>query len=141
MQKQINMQYKGTATILSGKSGNGKTTFAEYLKILNPKAIICTADDFFMKDGVYHFSFEHLGAAHKWCKDKFEAALEAGLDVICANTNTKLSERGFYIDKALAAGYRVFSLTLEDLGHQSCHSVPEETLERQKGNLKNSFRF
>ena len=46
--------------IVRGLPGSGKSTFAELLG-----DIICTTDDFHMKDGKYCWTAEKAGAAHK----------------------------------------------------------------------------
>lgn len=130
-----------TCLILRGSSGSGKTTLATYLKGLNFNADIqiCCADDYFERDGEYKFDVSKLGAAHLACQHKFCAALEDGLDCIVANTNVSRSDRNFYVRSAKAAGYRVFSLVVENLGTTNIHNVPEETLVKQKKRLGSSI--
>lgn len=139
------MNFNRAVIILRAVSGSGKSTFAEYLNSLsNSKAIICTADDFFIgSDGVYRFDLSKLGQAHLECKKKFEDALQKDFElVICANTNTKGQDVNFYIDKAKEYGYTVFSLVVENRhNNNNIHNVPVETLSRQEQDLRNSLKF
>jgi predicted kinase len=129
--------------IIRGTSGSGKTTLAQYIQSLNFNADIrvCTADDFFVRNGQYEFDASKLGQAHGACQAKFRQALEDGVDVVVANTSTARKDRDFYADLAKAAGYRVFSIVVENLGTKDVHSVPVETLERQKNILRNNVDF
>jgi gluconate kinase len=139
--------------ILRGVSGCGKSTLAQYISDLYnltyedrvdvQNSVICTADDYFMKDGEYVFDVTKLGRCHEYCQDKFENALraEVGL-VICANTNTKERDFKFYVDKAAEYGYDVFSLIVENRhGNKDSHNVPEETLKKQEEGIKNSLKL
>ncbi len=132
-----------TCVVLRAASGAGKSTLAAYIKGLNFNADIqvACADDYFEHDGEYKFDASKLGAAHRSCQNKFLTALENGLDVVVANTNTTISDRNWYASRAKAAGYRVFSLVVENLGTQNVHNVPEEVLENQKKKLRNSIEL
>lgn len=131
-----------TAVILSGAPGRGKSNFANFLKLLDPAAVIVCADDGFMVNGEYKFDPKRLAEVHAACFRKFCEALENEEKlVIVANTNAILSHRKKYIDKATEMGYEVISLGVEDLGHKNQHGVPNEAVERMAKSLKENFRF
>lgn len=82
---------------MRGYPGSGKSTEAE--KIEKEKdAVICSADDFFIKDGKYTYDVENLGIAYSDCFDKFEAAINKGANVIIDNTNLRVANFSKYID-------------------------------------------
>ena len=133
-----------TAIILSGVSGSGKSTYAQFLESLNPAGtVICTADDYFVSNGQYNFDATKLKDAHNYCQTKFRAACQAGCEVVvCANTNVRTGDRSLYIKIAEDNGYQVFSVGMENIHNMgSIHEVPEETIIRQRIQLKNSFVF
>lgn len=143
-----------TVFIISGVSGSGKSTLAKRLEEKYAASsylsfvAVCCADDFFTdRDGNYKFNPELLGAAHAYCKAKFEESLRnpSCNCVIVANTNTRKKDRQSYIDLALEAGVdlkNIFSIAVEN-HHESddVHNVPNEAKDRQRNQLKNSFRF
>ena len=118
--------------IIRGIPGCGKSTFATLLG-----RAICTADDYFYKDGKYNFDREKLYIAHKWCKKKCELFMKAGIDkVIVANTSVTESEVNTYINLAKEYNYRYFSIIVENRhGKKNDHGVPEETIEKFKNNF------
>lgn len=128
--KNINKENNRILTIIRGLPGSGKTTFAEYLAKAN-NAVICCADDFFVKDGEYKWNPDKLGAAHGWCKRKCEETMKEGKDIILANTSTKESEFKPYVVLANKYGYKVFSVIVENRHNgENIHNVPEETIVR-----------
>jgi predicted kinase len=92
----------GRLRILRGISGSGKSTYA---KENYPWATICSADDYFMKDGEYVFDFTKLSEAHRSCFVAVDFLLGRGDDVVLDNTNTQLWEMSPYV--MLAAKHRV----------------------------------
>ena len=85
-------------TILSGIPGSGKSTYCK-----NLDGIVCSADDWFMRSGVYKFDFRELGKAHGECLKKFMEAIMEGKDVVVDSTNTGVEEIIPYY--AIAAAY------------------------------------
>ncbi len=129
--------------ILRGASGCGKSSFAESIKDLHPNAVVACADDYFMKDGEYQFDASKLGAAHGSCYRKFKEALDRKEKaIIVANTCTSPREWKEYEKEGKAAGYTVFFCVLENRhGGKDVHSVPEEILQKQEQNIKNSLKL
>jgi predicted kinase len=127
--------------ILRGVSGSGKSTVA---KLFSEPKVICTADDFFEKNGGYDFDASKLGQAHKECQNKFECALQDPkiTNIVVANTNVKPSDYQYYMDTAKKYGVRVISLIIERRHDgENVHSVPDFVLQRQQDSLKNDMRI
>lgn len=121
-----------TLIILRGLPGSGKSTVA---KIIQPKdKLICTADDYFMQDGIYKFDPRKLGQAHSACQSKARNAMSIGFDnIVIANTNTTEKEMQVYFDMAKEYDYRVVSLIVENRhGNINIHDVPDNKLELMK---------
>ena len=122
--------------ILRGIPGCGKSTVAEILADMgmDNKATICTADDFFMRDGEYKFNPKALGIAHKICKDKCEKSMANDEKrVIVANTSTTEKELKPYTDLAKKYDYMVISLIVENRhGGKNLHGVPDESLNKME---------
>lgn len=136
-----------TVLIIRGGSGAGKSSFANFLHLYGDDrrdCIICEADEFMVNEfGQYEFKSERLAMAHAKCQQKFEEALKgrAAL-VICSNTNTKLQDFQFYLDKAKEYDYTTFVVVLEKYHNgENTHNVPQATLMRQREAIKNSLKL
>lgn len=114
--------------IVRGLPGSGKSTFAN---LLGTKAI-CTADDYHTHKGVYNWTPEKVKDAHAWCQRKARRFMKARVErIVVANTSTQEWELAPYYDMARKAGYKVFSVIVENRHNgQNIHNVPEETLEK-----------
>ena len=113
--------------IVRGIPGCGKSTFAE---LLVDKKYICTADDYFMKDGKYIWNRLQIGNAHIVCQNKCKELMQIKTPrIVIANTSTTKKELKAYYDLAIAYGYKVFSIIVENR-HNGVneHNVPEESL-------------
>lgn len=89
--------------IFRGLPGSGKSTLAKRLG-----GFIVSADNYFVRNGVYKFDPTKLGDAHVECMRSFLYAV--GMDmqlVVVDNTNTRLMELNPYRMVALAHGYDV----------------------------------
>ena len=69
--------------IMRGIPGSGKTTLARKIEDLAMRSGykitgICSADDYFVKNGKYVFDGKKLGEAHKFCQSKAIQLLAAG---------------------------------------------------------------
>lgn len=95
-----------------GLSGSGKSTSSKkQLKQAEDKGlvgVICSADDYFVRDGKYEFKGNKLNEAHRECFNKFVDALVEGFDlVILDNTSIRIEEFETYVKVAKLAGYKV----------------------------------
>jgi len=119
--------------IMRGVPGSGKSTKAKTYG-----GIICSADDFFMQDGVYKFNRKLIYAAHAHCIYNFEKALfNKEPLVIVDNTHTRKWEYERYIKCAERYGYEVVidslkdaGLSCEELAKRNVHGVPIENIKR-----------
>lgn len=135
--------------LVKGCSGAGKSTFADYLRYIhtfgnsNSTVVICEADNEMYENGEYVFKPEKLGMAHTKCREKFEKALEDNTNlVILSNTSTTDREIRPYLFLASKFNYTVFTVVLENrAGTQNQHNVPQETLDRQAKNIRESLKL
>lgn len=130
-----------TAIILRAVSGSGKTTLAS--ELTKHGGVVCCADDFFMVNGEYKFDATKLYHVHNQCKDKFLQAVKTDISpVIVANTN--VNERAFkeYHETAVAYGYTVFYLVVENRhGGVNVHNCPSETLTKQEASIRATLKL
>lgn len=91
--------------ILRGITGSGKSSLAKLMS-LTESSTICSADNYFVKDGEYKFNKEQLDYAHRACFGFFCNALDKKINtIIVDNTNSKLLEYKKYVDLAKLRGY------------------------------------
>lgn len=125
--------------IFRGVPGSGKSTIASFYLMANEvnpgTSEICSADDYFMQDGEYKWDPTKLPQAHKWCQEKFARALEKQVPIIIVdNTNIKLRDMNYYIEKAKEYGtvpivWRV-ERDIDKCIQANQHGVPAETIHR-----------
>jgi predicted kinase len=105
---------------MRGIPGSGKSTWA---KEHYPKAAYCSADDFFMVNGVYLFDRLKLSEAHASCMLRFTSAVLRDIvppgsaasfchddqrrDIVVDNCNSKRWMYETYVQMAMAAGYEI----------------------------------
>jgi len=119
--------------LIRGLPGSGKSTLAKTLSNLLG-AIAWEADQYHMRNGVYHWKAENQYAAHKWCQEGARECMELGhKNVIVSNTSTTEKELKPYLEMADKYGYAVTSIIVENRhGNMSIHDVPEETMAKMK---------
>lgn len=118
--------------VLRGSSGSGKSFWIKH-NVVDP--IICSADNFFMKEGKYQFDPKQLGQAHGKCFKDFINALMVFKDnpeatIVVDNTSIDNWEISPYVLAATAFGwpweiiYVKADLEKAIIGNQ--HGVPEK---------------
>lgn len=121
--------------ILRGIPGSGKTTAAGHLNMIrfsrgNSTMSVCSADNYFLNDGVYKFDPVKIKLAHEDCYKRFDLALRSGESVIVDNTNTRIWEMQKYINRANECGARVtvyrMDTDLETCLRRQTHGVPRD---------------
>ena len=76
--------------ILKGLPGSGKTTIAKNIKKIYPDTVICSADYYFVSDGLYKKDKEKLNDAHTKCQQEANYAMIKNANVIVIdNTNIR----------------------------------------------------
>ena len=139
---------------MSGVPGSGKSTCAKALKDWHntTNSVICSADDYFMVNGVYNFRAGDLFHAHKWCQSKFKQSLEDGVEVIIVdNTNVSYQQIKIYYDMFVDAQhlYENSSINMvrpdtpwcfdaEECFKKNTHSVPLEVIKKMLNEIKNT---
>lgn len=128
-----------TVIIMRGLPGSGKDTYIKkYFRYENP--IVCSADDYFMNNGIYQFDPRSLTMAHHNCMSLFLRSLaEKKPLIILNNTNCELWEFDNYITAAELAGYEWIikdrydgNCCNEDLAKRNIHGVPEQAIENMR---------
>lgn len=120
---------------MRGAPGSGKSTFIEEVIKKNfSEVVVCSADHWFFEvnGGGQEYKFEapKLWLAHKWCKDKFSAALQNGSRcVVVDNTNIKTVDYRAYVNMAQESNYVVFQAVMTG-SFQNVHGVPKDSVER-----------
>lgn len=89
--------------ILRGLPGCGKTTWHTQH---HPGAWACSADDFFVVDGVYRYDRSKIAEAHSACLRRFVAGLARKEPIVIVdNVHVRTWEYAHYVDVASLAGY------------------------------------
>ena len=128
----------GTVVILRGPSGSGKSTF---VKNNLADGVICSADDYMYVDGEYVWEAKKLHYAHTSCMNKFEDALKSSHPlVVVDNTNIKISEMKFYVQKTQEHGYNLrivrMEAPLELILERGVHRTPKKLVEKTFNNIQ-----
>lgn len=137
--------------ILSGVSGSGKSTyakkFAQKETFVHYQYTIVSADNYFMKDGVYNFDGSKLGEAHGQCFNKYIGAIQhpdCFELVIVDNTNLTSEEIAPYVLGAQAYGWDCKIVTIEldpnfpelmECVDRNVHGVPYLSIAKQREKL------
>lgn len=111
--------------LVRGLPGSGKSTFA----VRNFPGVLRLENDMFhQRDGEYRFNRALQDKAVRWCLDATSLALDAGMDVVVANTFTRRRFVMAYkeIAEEFDADFSVYRMT-GDWG--SVHNVPKDVLE------------
>ena len=131
---------KRIVIVMQGVPGSGKTTMAkEYIRSLplGETGHIVSADDYYMRDGVYRFDPSLLSKAHAYCFRRFIDIVSSTLtmNVIVDNTNTTAVEMAPYMLGASAYGYEPhywrISCDPRKAAARNIHGVPEQVVDAQ----------
>ena len=114
--------------IIRGLQGSGKSTVG---KLFDTKAI-CSADDYFVRDGVYEWYGMGLPKAHAWCIRKCRRFMKKQAPrIVIDNTAVKARDLVPYQDLARQFGYMVHVIIVENRhGGKNSHGVPEDAIDR-----------
>jgi uridine kinase len=120
--------------ILRGLPGSGKSTLAKSLLAMSSNCVICSADDYFMVNGVYKYNRNEIEDAHKHCFELFcESIMRDVATIIVDNTNTQAWEFSAYEHHAVMNGYEVHTIIVENRhGSSNVHNVPEYVVDVMK---------
>lgn len=123
--------------VLRGLPGSGKSTKAAQLAKKAENPIICSTDDFFVKEGKYTFVPELLHENHKKNMDRvIEALTDLTHDLIIVdNTNVKAWEYKRYLEEAtkrrietqvVVVGMPCTEDDAREYARRNTHGVPED---------------
>ena len=124
--------------IMRGLAGSGKTTIVRSIHSVYPRCAVCSADDYFLKDGIYNFDPTKLGFAHETCQLLTEQYCWNGCPVVTIdNTNVKRWEMTYYLDLAFRTNYVVvlvepqtpWKFDAKELATRNKHGVSEDILQ------------
>lgn len=134
------------AIILTGLPGSGKSTIAEQLVAAGAAA--CSADYYFIKEGVYRYVPAEIGLAHAACMRAFVNHITGNVvinvahdaDIVVDNTNTTSVEIAPYVAVANAFGWEHEIIRVEcdpevAFARQT-HGVSRATFHHMERNLK-----
>ena len=127
--------------LMRGLPGSGKSTIVQQLRAKYSRAVVCSADDYFLgEDGKYHFDAEKLPEAHGQCQARAKQSCQNGRHVVIIdNTNIRRWEMGHYVGLAKKHGYVVivvhpktpWRFDPEMLATRNKHGVPVDVLKRK----------
>jgi len=117
---------------IRGLQGSGKSTLASVIG-----SAICSADDFFIKNGKYQWDRDKLNQAHNWCFRKCELYMIKNISpIIVANTFVNENHLDRYIELSKKYKYMFFSIIVENRhGTKNIHGVPDNVIEELKLNF------
>ncbi|NXI53768.1 N4BP2 protein, partial [Chloroceryle aenea] len=125
--------------LLRGVPGSGKSYLARALLEDNPGGIVLSTDDYFCKDGQYHYDPDCLGEAHDWNRKRAKEAFEMRISpIIIDNTNIQAWEMKPYVTLAQQFKYKVmfrepdtwWKFKPKELERRNIHGVSKEKIKR-----------
>ncbi len=119
---------KQQLTLIRGIPGSGKSTFATKIQDAEMAAIF-EADNYFIRPcGYYDFNPRLLPNAHKYCYDMTNELLNGEVNIIVANTFTRIWEMQKYINLAKEVGAEL--VVYRCVGrYKNIHGVPEHKVQ------------
>ncbi|NWI95853.1 N4BP2 protein, partial [Pitta sordida] len=125
--------------LLRGVPGSGKSYLARNLLEDNPGGIILSTDDYFYKQGQYHYDPDCLGEAHDWNRKRAKEAFEMRISpIIIDNTNIQAWEMKPYVTLAQQFKYKVmfrepdtwWKFKPKELERRNIHGVSKEKIKK-----------
>ncbi|NXN20858.1 N4BP2 protein, partial [Nycticryphes semicollaris] len=125
--------------LLRGVPGSGKSYLARTLLEDNPGGIVLSTDDYFYKNGQYHYDPDCLGEAHDWNRKRAKEAFEMRISpIIIDNTNIQAWEMKPYVTLAQQFKYKVmfrepdtwWKFKPKELERRNIHGVSKEKIKR-----------
>ncbi|MCR4278289.1 MAG: ATP-binding protein [bacterium] len=119
---------------MRGIPGSGKTTYANHEF---SEGIILSADDWFMKAGVYQYDAVQVASAHANCRHRFLLAMgQSDTLIVVDNTSINAWEIEQYLLSAKTHGYDVEIITMfcpvPLAVRRNIHGVPERVIRRME---------
>lgn len=132
------MEKSNKLIVVRGISGSGKSTLAQKLHDADENSVMVAADDFFMVDGEYKFTFSLIQMAHNWCSGTAFYHLLRGKNVYVHNTFCERWQIEPYIDFAHKNGYEweilepttKWRYDVAECAKRNTHGVPEATIQK-----------
>lgn len=119
---------KTNVFLIRGLPGSGKTTYANH--VLKAE-VICEADDYFTRNGVYKFNPEQLTDAHNACFNKFVEAVKHNKKTAVCNTFSRYWELKKYIEFCKSNNIKFIIIKMNSQ-YNNVHGVPESAVENMR---------
>lgn len=126
--------------IMKGLQGSGKSFICSKLKQMYSKAVVCSADFYFMKDGEYKFNADKLKLAHDECyQSAKQAAISGAPMIIIDNTNIQAWNYRNYVNLSKCHHYTPLIIEPQtpwakdpkQLAIKNTHGITQEQLEKR----------
>ena len=131
--------------IMRGLPGSGKSTVVKSIKSIygnddSGEFVICSADQYFMKNETYQFDISKLKDAHSYCQNKAQDAAKSKIStIVIDNTNVMKWEIGPYIKMGKSEGYIIllvepktpWLLDVDILTEKNKHGVSKDILNKK----------